>query len=54
MRNPRAVVTVVGLQLFIRFYFAQHLIVALGIFARNKRSHSAHRECAALVTGFYQ
>lgn len=54
MRNPRAVVAVVRFQRFIRFHFGKDLIVAFNVFARDKRRHTAHRERAALVTGFDQ
>ena len=52
--DPCAIVTVVGFQRFIRFYFVEHLVIALFIFARNKRRHAAHRKSTAFMAGFNQ
>ncbi len=52
--NPCAIVTVIGFQRFIRFYFVEHLVIALFIFARNKRCHAAHRKSTAFMAGFDQ
>ena len=52
--DPGAIVTVVRLQLFIGGDFAQHLTVAFGIFARDKRRHAAHRKRTAFVAGLNQ
>lgn len=46
--------TVIGFQRFIRFNFCQHLIVALSVFAGDKRRHTAHRKGTAFMTGFNQ
>ena len=46
--------TVIRLQRFVRFYLVQHLVVSLGIFARNKGRHAAHRKRAAPVAGLNQ
>ena len=54
MSNPGSIVTVIGFQRFVRFYLGQNLIVTLGIFTGNERSHAAHRERAAFMTGFNQ
>ena len=52
--DPGPIVTVVGLQLFIGGDFTQHLAVTFGIFARDKRRHTAHRKRAAFVAGLNQ
>lgn len=52
--DPGPIVTVVCLQLFIGGDFTQHLAVTFGIFARDKRRHTAHRKRAAFVAGLNQ